>query len=143
VTSISTTSCGLASLHLELCTLPGHKTFFSDAHKTWSTIDLVFASNTLPELISCCNTASGHGSDHEAILVTVDVSHTRLKEEPKHQVQEVDWEEFKKQLECHLQDHSLTPSISTTADINTVTLQLTSSLQAVISKVIPLQTLEA
>ncbi|KAF8583287.1 hypothetical protein K439DRAFT_1316393, partial [Ramaria rubella] len=92
----------IAELHLDLCTPPGIKMFFSDVHKTWSTIDLVFASEEISEQVTKCATDHGHGSDHEAIDLVINTSLTRHEPEPRFQFRETDWDEFNTALNAYL-----------------------------------------
>jgi len=80
----------LAKLHMDLCTPPGQKTFFSEAHKTWSTLNLVFSSESLTDLFTRCDTAPGHGSNHMAIQITIDTTLSEVEDEPRHQFCKVD-----------------------------------------------------
>ena len=72
----------LADFDLTLALPPGTPTCLSDAHQTWSTIDLVFASGNIADLIVECTTDHGHGSDHQAINTTLNLDVPRNQVEP-------------------------------------------------------------
>jgi hypothetical protein len=84
-TSCSDSECLLATLaayHLDLRLPPGTPTFFSNAHKTWSTIDLVFSSEDLSDLITQCTTGDSHGSDHHSVETFIDLTLHRTTPHP-------------------------------------------------------------
>lgn len=63
----------LAEHHLALALPEGTPTFRSDAHGTWSTLDLAFVSNSIEEAVSRCDAGFGHGSDHRCLEIELEV----------------------------------------------------------------------
>ncbi len=59
---------------LKLLLSPGTVTFIHRAHKTESTLDLVFASAELAECMINCTTGSMEGSDHFSVATAFDFS---------------------------------------------------------------------
>lgn len=84
----------LAKSDLILCLPPCTPTFYSDVHKTWSTIDLVFATPRLAETITKCTVHGGFGSDHRSIDVTINLTLGKIDPPPRYKWREVDWKEF-------------------------------------------------
>ena len=72
----------LADHDLRLVLEPGTPTFYSDAHHTWSTLDLVFVSSDLHSAVTVCTTDSRHGSDHRCINTHLDMNLLRCDQLP-------------------------------------------------------------
>lgn len=66
----------MATYGLEVMTTPGTKTRFDSAHNSWSTLDLVLATEKIAGAIVTCKSRieDGHGSDHRTIEVEVEMS---------------------------------------------------------------------
>jgi ribonuclease HI len=88
----------LAEFNLDQCLPAGTPTFFSDAHKTWSTIDLVFVTPDLSNAVTICTTDSGHGSDHRCINTHIDFTLQRQEALSRFNWREVDWGKFNETL---------------------------------------------
>ncbi|KAK6969140.1 hypothetical protein R3P38DRAFT_2588663, partial [Favolaschia claudopus] len=86
----------LADGDLTLCLPPCTPTFFSDAHKTWSTIDLVFATPRLVDTVTKCIATGGYGSDHRCIDTTINLTLAKVDVPPRFRWRDVDWDEFSK-----------------------------------------------
>ncbi|KAF8580626.1 hypothetical protein K439DRAFT_1312780, partial [Ramaria rubella] len=116
---------------------PSIKTFFLDAHKTWSTIDLIFAPEEISEQVTKCATNHGHGSDHEAIDFVINTSLTHHKPEPWFQFRETDWDEFNATLNAYLDVNPHLTSFSSRDDLDKVVEHLTAALSHAIEKTVP------
>ncbi|KAJ7615261.1 hypothetical protein DFH06DRAFT_1013386, partial [Mycena polygramma] len=84
----------LAESDLVLCLPPCTPTFYSDVHKVWTTIDLVFATPRLAETVTKVTVHGGYGSDHRCIDVTINLALGRTTPPPRYKWREVDWKEF-------------------------------------------------
>ncbi len=130
----------LAELDLTLCLPPGTPTYLSDSHKRWSTLDLVFATTDITEQVNKCTTSSGHGSDHRAIEVTLDIDAPRAVTRERFQWRNVDWDAFNKELEHQLLMGNLDDrcaSLVTAEDIDAAVETLNVDLVATAEKVVP------
>ena len=125
-TRASDTTTLLQILHdfqLDLCLPPGTPTFLSDAHHTWSTIDLVFASTDLANRLVHCKTGPSHGSDHLSTLTSLHLPHPSSQTPVRHLWKETEWDIFTSCFDTDL--HAKFPlsslhSIQTTQDIDSV-----------------------
>ncbi|KAI1783628.1 reverse transcriptase (RNA-dependent DNA polymerase)-domain-containing protein [Ganoderma leucocontextum] len=63
----------LAEQQLLLALPEGTPTFQSDAHRSWSTFDLVFLSSSISERVTRCETEYGHRSDHRCVVTELDL----------------------------------------------------------------------
>ncbi|KAJ7723758.1 hypothetical protein B0H14DRAFT_2410973, partial [Mycena olivaceomarginata] len=88
----------LAECDLSLCLPPCTPTYYSDAHKSWSTLDLVFATPRLAEMVTKCTVSGGYGSDHRCIDVTVDLTLGSVEPPPRHRWRDTDWEAFNEEV---------------------------------------------
>ncbi|KAJ7028176.1 hypothetical protein C8F04DRAFT_964360, partial [Mycena alexandri] len=86
----------LAESDLTLCLPPCTPTFYSDAHKSWSTLDLVFATPRLADTVTKCVVSGGFGSDHRCIDVTIDITLGKSEPPPQYRWRDTDWEAFSK-----------------------------------------------
>lgn len=85
----------LSANDLSLALPPGTPTFRSDAHHSWSTLDLVLVSSPLLSNVTRCETAYGHGSDHRCIEFEVDLSVSLQPEELRRPAwRDTDWNKF-------------------------------------------------
>ncbi|KAI0350887.1 hypothetical protein OH77DRAFT_1376117, partial [Trametes cingulata] len=73
---------------------PESPTCFSDAHRSWSTIDLVFVSDTVEDLVTLCETDAGHGSDHRCINTVLNLEVPAATREARLQWRNTDWVVF-------------------------------------------------
>jgi hypothetical protein len=113
----------LAEHDLTLCLPQGTPTFFSDAHKTWSTIDLVFATPRLAETVIKCIVHGGYGSDHRCVDVTIDLSVGTMSPPPRYKWKETDWEYFRAEAERACDADCIrerSEHISTTAELDSL-----------------------
>ncbi len=82
--------------HTLLPALPeGTPTFFSEAHRTWSTLDLVFAPSSVIELISRCETGFDHGSDHRSVEIELHLDVPTVSPLARKNWRETDWETYR------------------------------------------------
>lgn len=127
----------LATHHLLPCLPPATPTFYSDAHKTWSTLDLVFATENIADAIIKCETDSGHSSDHLAVCTTLDLDIAQFNPEPCPQFREADWKGFNKNMGSCLQQDPLPTSFDTRKDLDRGVDRMTQVFQEEIAKVLP------
>ncbi|CDO68734.1 hypothetical protein BN946_scf184652.g61 [Trametes cinnabarina] len=90
----------LAEFDLSLALPPGTPTYWSDSHHTASTLDLVFTSTSLANSVTSCSTDYGHGSDHCAINILLDLDIPRSGPAPRSQWRKTDWEEYVKAVDA-------------------------------------------
>ncbi|KAJ7117764.1 hypothetical protein C8R44DRAFT_626754, partial [Mycena epipterygia] len=86
----------LAESDLTLCLPPCTPTFYSDAHKSWSTLDLVFATPRLADTVTKCVVSGGFGSDHRCVDVTINITLGRTEPPPRYRWRDADWDAFSK-----------------------------------------------
>ncbi|KAJ7156466.1 hypothetical protein C8R43DRAFT_1183835, partial [Mycena crocata] len=118
----------------------GMPMFFSVPHNTWSTIDLVFASNGwLADNLVKCWTSHGHGSDHKAIRVRLSASVVHRDAPLRRNLRGADWKEFPARLETHMAANPLPPlPLTTPASIDAYTEAFTHNMVSAITDFIPL-----
>ena len=101
--------------HALLPALPeGTPTFFSDAHRTRSTLDLVFAPNSVIELITRCEMGFSHGSDHRSVEIELRLDAPTVSPPVRKNWRETDWEAYRDNVGClwrtremHARSHEL------------------------------------
>ncbi|KAH7088625.1 hypothetical protein BKA62DRAFT_591460, partial [Auriculariales sp. MPI-PUGE-AT-0066] len=71
-------------------------------HTSGSTLDLPFVSSSLEEAILSCTTSPGHGSDHLAIDLTLDLDVSRMPPRTTYRWRSVNWEEYQEALEARI-----------------------------------------
>ncbi|SJL18921.1 uncharacterized protein ARMOST_22523 [Armillaria ostoyae] len=116
--------------------------YISAAHKTTSTIDLVFAMRDI--LVLCivrCNAVLGESAWHQMLRVDLDLELAR-NSPPSHPLyREVDWENFNQRLQDHFKDHPINVSEATlqTEDAIDDTVDwLIAGLEKILSQVVPM-----
>ncbi|KZV78434.1 hypothetical protein EXIGLDRAFT_564336, partial [Exidia glandulosa HHB12029] len=63
-------------------------------HESGSTLDLVLVTSDLADAVTSCGTSFGHGSDHEAVDLALDLVVARADPEPRPMWREVSWDDF-------------------------------------------------
>lgn len=123
---------------LELCFEPGTPTFFSQAHSTWSTLDLMLASSdSLIPLLLYCRTFSGDASDHLGLEAEFAVSPDHSTQKPRPRFRETDWKEFAEEVPRYFKAHPL-PTLSTeAASLDSFVEALESGLVHVLAQLVP------
>ncbi|KIJ24137.1 hypothetical protein M422DRAFT_195066, partial [Sphaerobolus stellatus SS14] len=129
----------IGDLQLTLCTPVGQHTFFSDTHGTWSTLDLVFATEDLAKQVIECSTQDGHGLDHCTIKVQVDLTLPRKEKEQRRQFREVDWDDFRKELEEVMARTPTEIEVEIVEDVDRVVKWMVDALQEMVEKVVPVR----
>lgn len=130
----------LSELDLTLCLPPSTPTFLSDAHKTWSTLDLVFASADIADLVIKCAASDGHGSDHRAVDVVIDINTPSNPQIARYNWRETDWEEYGKTLTDLLaeQDFAVkSRSANSPESIDAAALILSECMKGAASQAVP------
>lgn len=127
-------------LGLELCFEPGTPTFFSAAHRTWSTLDLCLASaDSLMPLLNHCVTFSGDASDHLGLDIEFAIPLTPNPQPPRPRYRETDWASFGKKMAEQFagQAWGETP-IDTPADLDRMVSQVEASMMALLKEMVPI-----
>jgi hypothetical protein len=86
----------MAQFGLDICTVPGTKTHYSQAHGVWTTLDLVIASQAIGNSIIKCtsNLEDGHGSDHRTIELSLDLQLLTKPTQERLNYHATNWEDF-------------------------------------------------
>ncbi|KIJ25792.1 hypothetical protein M422DRAFT_273201 [Sphaerobolus stellatus SS14] len=95
----------IASHNMVLTILPATPTYQSDAHQTWSTLDLIFSQSTIQDhILSCDISLSDHlpSSDHLPVHTILDVTTHRAKRLPPRNFRNVEWAKFGSSLQTQL-----------------------------------------
>ncbi|KAJ7925675.1 hypothetical protein B0H13DRAFT_2266227 [Mycena leptocephala] len=79
----------------------------SDAHKSWSTIELVFATPRLAETVTKCVATGCYGSDHRCIDVTINLTLGKVEPPTRYRWKDTDLEEFNSAMKnaCRVAEH--------------------------------------
>ncbi|KIJ25394.1 hypothetical protein M422DRAFT_110131, partial [Sphaerobolus stellatus SS14] len=104
-----------------------------------SILDLVFAMEDFAEQVIECSMQDGHGSDHCAIKVQVDLMLPRKEKELSRQFREVDWDFFRKEFEEVMARTPTEIEIETVEDVDRVVKWMVGALQEVVEKVVPVR----
>lgn len=84
----------LTEHQLVLALRPGTPTYRSDAHGTWSTLDLAFVSHLVEDSVTRCDVGYGHGSDHCCLEVEFSSEPLLASSPPRQNWREADWEKY-------------------------------------------------
>lgn len=124
---------------LELCLEPGTPTFLSPAHRTWSTLDLLFVSeDRLLPALSYCQTFGGDASDHLGLEAEFSVYPELVEAKPRPRFKETDWDAFAKAVPRHFEEHPL-PTLSPSPEsLDTFVTVLEAGLQHILAEMVPL-----
>ncbi|KAJ7181885.1 hypothetical protein C8R46DRAFT_885382, partial [Mycena filopes] len=131
----------LAESDLTLCLPPCTPTFYSDAHKSWSTLDLVFATPRLADAVTKCVVSGGFGSDHRCVDVTINIALGRTEPPPRYRWRDVDWDAFNKAVEDACKSDRVAERaahISTTDDLDTLVSDLLGGYTTAMEATVPL-----
>lgn len=129
--------------HLSLALPPATPTFFSSSCNTWSTIDLVFISHTLLNSILWCKTDTGHGSDHLAVTIGLDLTTHQQLRTPRLKWKEADWDKFGRitdDLLAQKRARQRALSLKTPADVDKLIADLNDALTKAATEAIPATT---
>lgn len=119
---------------LELCLEPGTPTFMSPAHRTWSTLDLLFVSgDSLFPTLSYCQTFGGDASDHLGLEAEFNIHPDQVESKPRPRFRETDWAEFAKEVPRYFEAHPLPPLAQSTQALDDHVNALVAGLQVTIS----------
>src|SRR6266481_6365853 len=97
-----------------LCSPRGTPTFRSDAHGTWSMLDLVFSTDDMEGLFMKCDVdhdSALPGADHLPVHSVIDTHFQRPERTKGRNFKEVDWADFTQLLCSQLQDNGVTESL--------------------------------
>ncbi|KIJ43134.1 hypothetical protein M422DRAFT_89068, partial [Sphaerobolus stellatus SS14] len=133
----------LASYGMSLSLPPATPTYQSDAHGTWSTIDLVFTDANLGDRIISCTTSHTDripSADHLPIHTILNTEIVLAHREPRRNFRKVDWEKFQTTL-CSVLEVEIPDAPNAKPDspaaLDEFVLKLTSSIQHTIQKHVP------
>ncbi|KAF8305498.1 hypothetical protein DL93DRAFT_2039399, partial [Clavulina sp. PMI_390] len=116
---------------------PGTRTLCSDAHGTWSTVDLAFVSTTLEESVLECRTDDSHGSDHESVILRIDVPVTRSGPNSRPSYRSADWEAYGDAIDEYLQSPTLPDQITSVQELELTIFLLTSNITEALERATP------
>ncbi|KAL1671528.1 hypothetical protein EV122DRAFT_177347, partial [Schizophyllum commune] len=106
-----------------------------------STLDLIFASHALADLVVKCTAEDhGHGSDHMVVQARLDLSVPQSEPRPRLRWREADWDQYSDELSKKLDErcvHSQLPNLHTTEAVDTVVRDVSDSLVEAASRAVP------
>jgi hypothetical protein len=127
----------MAEHHLRSSLPAGTPTFHSEAHDTWTTVDLALVSDAMADDIDKCDTGDSYTSDHLSLLLILDITTPQRQQTPRPRHRDVDWGKYQTDITEHLTAHPLPTNMVTPNDIDYAVHQLTSSIQTTLSKLTP------
>ncbi|KAJ7699313.1 hypothetical protein B0H17DRAFT_926757 [Mycena rosella] len=119
----------------------GMPTFYSMLHNTYLMINLVFASaGCLTENLIKCWTSPGHGSDHNAVHTTFDITIKHRDPPLCCNFRAADWNEYPALFKGHFVEKPLPAlPLSTTVDIDAFADALTQGMVETLERHVPLR----
>lgn len=131
----------ISAHHLTLALPPATPTFFSSSRHSWSTIDLAFISQSLSESVLWCKTESGHGSDHRAVSVGMDLTPHQQQRQPRRKWKETDWVKFQRrtnELLEQVEAQKQAGALNTTQAVDTLIRDLNLALIQAANDAVPI-----
>jgi ribonuclease HI len=116
-------------------------TLISMATKNYTRPDNVFVSDGVLELLLNCTTHPGDqppSSDHIPIETTLELPLERLPPIKRLDFRKVDWEDFRKSLDQHLNSHNIPREVHNRSSFNDLLTILYDAIQGAISQNVPL-----
>ncbi len=133
----------LADYDFTLALAIGTPTHYSDAHDSWSTIDLVFTSDSIADLVMECDTDDGHGSDHCAVNTVLNLEVPITPAAPRPQWRKTDWDEFTRMVADGWMDRDIeqrAARATSTGDVDCLVHDITDVFQEAAKKTVPTST---
>lgn len=133
----------LADHELTLALAVGTPTHYSDAHDSWSTIDLVFTSDSIADLVMECDTDDGHGSDHCAINTVLNLEVPIIPAAPCPQWRKTDWNKFTRMVADGWETHGIerrAASADSIGDVDDLVRDITDLFKQAAQKTVPTST---
>lgn len=130
----------LADLGLELALAAGTPTHVHNVTKKWTRLDQVFITEHTLDKVVLCETRSnerGLNTDHIPIVTKLDVTLDKTSMEETNNFRDVDWEEFRKELEEKMKAFNLPRKILTQAELDRECARLTKAIQDTITMIVP------
>ena len=132
----------ISQFDLTLLSPCGTPTYQSDAHGTWSTLDLVFCTADIEDQLLNCFVAHAErlpGADHLLVHFTVNVCPQRSAPTKRNNFKKVDWPAFTNTLSCQLQDDGITAdaTIASATELDEYVRVITHAIQTAIKKHVP------
>lgn len=123
---------------LGLCLEPGTPTYLSPAHRTWSTLDLLFVSeDSLLPALSYCHTFGGDASDHLGLEAEFSIYPDQVDAKPTPRFREADWAAFAKAVDNYFQANPLPAIGPSPASLDNYVTLLTKGLQHLLASAVP------
>ncbi|KAF5312084.1 hypothetical protein D9619_003869 [Psilocybe cf. subviscida] len=106
----------------------------------WSTLDLVFATEELAANVVSCSTSGGHGSDHKAVDIKINIACPITPTEARRNWRNVDWDAFGTAIDKALQSADvkrLVSEVKDSADIDVMVNALMHTYQQAMEETVP------
>ncbi len=103
--------------------------------------DNVFVSNSISHMITTCAVQPERRpakTDHMPILTTLDTSTLRNEVNTCRNYRKVDWEAFRRTLECKLNSHTTPHEIDSADELQTTLTRLCASIESTVNEHVPL-----
>ena len=130
----------VADAGLELALPSGIPTHRHNVTKKWSRLDQVFISDHSENVLITCDTQTdqwGINTDHLPILISLSLSTTIEETNEIPNFQEVDWDEFRKEMGTQLAELPPAAQIDTQGQLDNACTGLTKAFQRTIDRMVP------
>ena len=132
----------ISQYRLTLTSPCGVPTYQSDAHRTWSTLDLVLCTANMEDRILECHVAHADrlpGADHLPVHIVLETFPQWSAPVERCSFEKVDWPAFIRMLTQHLQDEEVSANlhIDTAEDLDKFVDSVTQAIQAAIERHAP------
>ncbi len=131
----------LADLGMDLYLPAGTPTYISAAHKTTSTIDLVFATrDVLAPCVVKCDAVLGESAWHRMLRVDLDLDLVRNLPHSRPLYRDTDWTDFRERLMNYFKEHPINTSkeaLQTKEALDEVVNKLITGSEEILRQVVP------
>ena len=131
----------IAEMGLDLALPPGIPTHLHNVSKKWTRLDHVFITEDHMDTVIICKALAGTpgvNTDHLPILTSLDLDLARAPSNPPKNFQNVNWEEFEKDLLDRLNKLPAPTAIKTAGELDEACSKLTTAIQETINVKVPM-----